>query len=97
MTLSRNADATAVMTLRTTRMRYGSPPARRAARTAIQPKTPVFRMMPAKIIMPASRKMTLKSISSKARSWLTTPSRIMATPPAMAAIVLWSRSVAMAA
>ena len=47
--------------------------------------------------MPASRKMTLKSISSNACSWLTTPSRIIATPPAIAAIVLWTRSVAMSA
>ena len=45
--------------------------------------------------MPASRKITLKSISSNARSWLTMPSRIISTPPARAASVLWMRSVAM--
>ncbi len=88
VTLSRKALATAVMTLKTTRTRYGSPRATRAARTANQPKTPVFRMIAARIIIPASRKITLKSISSKARSWVTMPSRTIATPPAMAAIVL---------
>jgi hypothetical protein len=69
VTLSRNADATAVMRQRTTRMRQGSTPARRIARIATHWKTPVRRRTLAITIIPRSRKMTLKSIAPNASSW----------------------------
>jgi hypothetical protein len=63
-------------------------------RIAIHWKKPVRRRIPARIIIPASRKMTLKSIAANASSWSVTPSRIIASPPSRARIVLSIRSEA---
>ena len=62
VTLSRNAEAIAVM--RTSRIitRSPEPPARLVAQIAAYSKTPVWRSTPTITIMPRSRKMTSQSI-----------------------------------
>ena len=66
VTLSRKALTTAVITLVNRRRRYGWPSARRTASTAIHWKMPVFAITFAMIIIPASRKITLKSTKANA-------------------------------
>ena len=69
VTLSRTDDSSAVATARRTSSRNGSPRERWIARPATYSKKPVLRSPPARIIIPANRKMTLKSIPAKASSW----------------------------
>ncbi len=69
VTLSRKAERTAVARERTTSIRMGLPPASLAERTASHGKTPVFARMLTMIIMPARRKMTLRSMAAKACRW----------------------------
>ena len=97
VTLSRNALTTAVTSDVNTSNAYGRPPARRTASTAIHWKTPVFAVMFAMIIMPARRKITLKSTAANASRWSTTLSRIMSDAPSSAASVRWIFSVTMSA
>ncbi len=97
VTLSRNAEAIAVITHSTSRIRHGSAPATLMARMATHWNTPVFRMTLAMTIMPRSRKITFQSTSWNASSWPMTPETIISTPPANAATVLWMSSVAISA
>jgi hypothetical protein len=61
VTLSRNAEATAVMSTSRTMIRRGEPFARLAAQIAVYSNTPVLRSTPTMIIMPRSRKTTSQS------------------------------------
>ncbi len=68
VTLSRTADSSAVATASMTSSRNGSPRDRWMASPATYSKKPVLLSPPARIIIPASRKMTLKSIPANASS-----------------------------
>ena len=94
VTLSRKADSTAQTTHRTISSRYGSPPASFADRIASHWKKPVRRRIAAIVIIPASRKMTLRSMAPNASSWSMIPTTTTTVPPRRAAIVLSIRSVA---
>ena len=61
VTLSRNADATAVISISRIITRSGDPLARFAAQIATYSNTPVRRSTPTMIIIPNSRKMTSQS------------------------------------
>ena len=61
VTLSKKAEATAVMSTSSTITRNGEPLARLAAQMATYSNTPVRRSTPTMIIMPSSRKMTSQS------------------------------------
>ena len=97
VTLSSTADTTAVTIDAMTSTRYGSPRVMRTASTAIHWKRPVFASMFAMTIIPASRKITLKSTtdSEKASPWLRSPVAMTTTAPRSAASVRCSRSVTM--
>ena len=97
VTLSRNALTTAVTMEVSTRSAYGRPSARRTASTAIHWKTPVFAAMFAMTIIPASRRMTLRSTNANASFWSTMRKRIMSEAPRSAASVRWIFSVTMSA
>ena len=62
VTLSSNADATAVTRTSRIMIRSGEPFARLADQIAMYSKTPVWRSTPTMIIIPNSRKMTSQSI-----------------------------------
>ena len=61
VTLSSNAEATAVISTSRTITRSGEPLARLAAQIAVNSNTPVRRSTETMIIMPSSRKMTSQS------------------------------------
>ena len=92
VTLSRKAEATAVMAQRINSTRTGLPRATFTVRIASHWKTPVLASVFAIIIMPASRKITSSEMASKARSVVSTLKPIIAMPPASAAVVLCTRS-----
>ena len=62
VTLSRNADAIAVIRTSRIMIRSGEPFARFTDQIAMYSKTPVWRSTPTMIIIPSSRKMTSQSI-----------------------------------
>ena len=62
VTLSSNAEATAVTRTSRIMIRSGEPLARLADQIAMYSKTPVWRSTPTMIIIPSSRKMTSQSI-----------------------------------
>jgi hypothetical protein len=94
VTLSRTAARTAVRTARTISNRYGSPPDAWIARPATYSKNPVRLSPLAMIIIPASRKMTLKSMASKAWCWSMIPRTTTNSPPSRATSVRSKRSEA---
>ena len=81
VTLSRNADSPAVTTHRMRSRRSGSPCDIRTEWTASHWKKPVRASALARIIIPASRKMTLKSMAANASSWSMTPRTMSSSPP----------------
>ena len=97
VTLSRNAETTAVTTARMISSRSGWPCDARTDRIASHSKNPVCARIPASTIIPASRKMTLRSMASKACSWSRTPRTTIARPPSRAAMVRSTRSDAIRA
>ncbi len=62
VTLSRNGDAAAVITIRRTSSRYGCPRERLPAQIPRYSKTPVCLITPTMIIMPSRRKITPQSM-----------------------------------
>jgi len=62
VTLSSRADANPVTATNRIMIRSGLPPARLAAQSAVNSKTPVCRMTPTMTIMPNSKKTTSQSI-----------------------------------
>ena len=97
VTLSRKADRTAVNTVSETSRRNGFPSESRIAWPATYSKKPVFRSAPAMIIIPTSRKMTLKSIAANASCWSTTPRTMTSMAPRSATSVRSKRSDAISA
>ena len=97
VTLSRTAESSAVATARITSSRNGSPRERWMASPATYSKKPVLLSPPARIIIPASRKMTLKSIPANASSWSTIPRTTTSRPPSSATRVRSKRSEAIRA
>ena len=95
VTLSRTAARTAVRSDRTSSRRNGWPREAWMANPATYSKKPVLLRPPANTIIPASRKMTFKSIAAKASSWSMTPSTTTSTPPSRAISVRSKRSEAM--
>jgi len=87
VTLSKRADATAVMVERESIMATGSPLATLAEATAMYSKTPVCLVIPTITIIPIKRPMVLKSMDLNACSWLIIPASISITAPARATTV----------
>ena len=94
MTLSSTAARAAVRIARRISSRNGSPRERWMAWPATNSKKPVFASPPASTIIPASRKMTLKSMAPNASSWSMIPTTTTSRPPSMATSVRSKRSEA---
>ena len=98
VTLSRSAEANAVMSTSRTIIRNGRPRARCAAQIARNSKTPVCRRIPTITIIPKSRKMTFQSIpvsSEKKMSWpRVAPMTTISAAPTSATVTRLKRSVA---
>ena len=94
VTLSRNAETTAVTSERISRSRIGWPSDRTTDRIASHSKNPVRARIEAMIIIPTSRKMTLRSIAANASCWSTMPSRTITIAVRSAISVRSQRSTA---
>ncbi len=89
VTLSRNADSTAVTSERIMSRAIGRPCDRATERMAIHSKNPVFTSTEAITIIPASRKMTSRLIAAKASCSSRMPSAT-SIRPAMTAVMVRS-------
>ena len=94
VTLSRNADRTAVTVARIRSSRIGWPRERMTDRIASHSKKPVLARTEAITIIPASRKMTLRSTAANASCWSITPRTMTSIPPINAISVRSQRSSA---
>ena len=97
VTLSRKAETPAVTRHRMMSRRRGSPRDMRTECTASHWKKPVLARALASTIIPANRKMTLRSMAAKAVSWSMTPRTIRSSPAKSATSVRSRRSEAMRA
>lgn len=99
VTLSSAAEASAVMTTKSTSIRNGLPRARLAAEIARNSNSPVCLITPTMIIMPSSRNTTFQSMPAstewKAVSPSVRPSASISAAPPSAAATRCTRSVAM--
>ena len=98
VTLSRNADASAVIRTSSSITRNGEPFARLAAQMATYSNTPVRRSTETMIIIPSSRKMTSQSMpvsgEKNASSAEAMPRAKMMPAPASAVVTFGIRSLA---
>ena len=94
VTLSNSAETTAVTRARIRSSRIGWPADTTTDRIASHSKNPVRPRIDAMIIIPTSRKMTLKSIAANACRWSTIPSITIARPARSAISVRSQRSTA---
>ena len=97
VTLSRNAESSAVIVARISSSRIGCPSESITERTASHSKNPVLDRIDAITIIPTSRKMTLRSIAAKASCWSRMPSTTIRRPPMSAIRVRSQRSIAISA
>ena len=98
VTLSRNAENTAVTSASITMMPQGSAFTFLADHTATYWNTPHLRVMATITIMPVSSPRVLKSTPSRsAACWVMTPLMIISTAPISAMIARFRRSVMIAA
>ncbi len=95
VTLSRKAETIAVTAARMIRSRIGWPCDRRTERMARSSKNPVFARTDAITIIPASRKMTFRSIAANASCWSRTPRTMTSIAPMSAMSVRSHRSIVM--
>ena len=99
VTLSRNAESTAVISTSMTMIRNGRPFARFAAQIARYSNTPLCCRIPTMIIMPSSRKMTFQSMplsSEKKIDWSSVaPMSTISAAPTRATVTRGTFSVAM--
>ncbi len=97
VTLSSAADRTAVSVASRISSSRGLPRAVATERCASHSKMPVRARMPAMTIMPASRKMTFRSIAANASCWSRMPAATRMRPPSNATTVRSPTSTAISA
>ena len=93
VTLSRNADTTAVTTESIAKIAQGCALPRFADQTARNSNMPQRREIDTSIIMPVRRAIVLKSMPRTASSWVSTPLMIISPAPSSAMIERLIRSV----
>ena len=97
VTLSSNAENTAVTTQSITRIGHGRASTRLADQIAMNWNTPLRRVMATMTIIPVNSPSVLKSTPRIAVSWFSTPRETMRPAPTSATIARLTRSLTMTA